>query len=274
MAKKILFAVLGNPIAHSRSPEIHKLFAEEFGDSIDYQKIEVPLGEFDTALDNLIDDEYLGVNVTIPFKVDAFKSATKCTSRARQARAANTLKFEAGKILADNTDGSGFVRDVQQRLGFDIANKSILILGAGGAVRGILPSLLEADPRKITISNRSLARAQELQDEFGVQCILYDETGAEEYDLIVNATPTSLQNKAPLIEESTFNNCEVAYDLVYSSKPTPFMQMAERVGTKIVSDGLGMLVEQAADSYEFWLGRRPQTASVYEALRKQILASE
>lgn len=270
MTDKILLAVMGNPVAHSRSPEIHEMFAEQFGDQVVYKKIEAPLGEFDSALDDVIEEGYLGVNVTIPFKVDAFRSATKCTSPARQARAANTVKFEGNKIFVDNTDGAGFVEDIEKRLGFNFEGKSVLILGAGGSVRGILPSLLEKQPKKVAVANRSLPRAQELQEEFGIQCILYDETGADQYDIIVNATPTSLHNKAPLIDPSAFANCEVAYDLVYASEPTPFMTMARENGCRKVSDGLGMLVEQAAFSYEFWLGKHPETAEVYKALRKLI----
>lgn len=267
MTKQVLLAVLGNPVAHSRSPEIHEMFAKQFGDHIKYEKIEVPIGGFSDALDDLISDHYLGVNVTIPFKVDAFRCATKCTSRARQAQAANTLKFEGSKILADNTDGIGFVSDLSNRLKFSPQGKKFLFLGAGGAVRGILPSLLDEMPRSVTVANRSMARAQNLQEEFGIQTILYDEIDSENYDVIVNATPASLQNKTPLIHPEAFEGCQLAYDLVYSAKPTPFMKIAQEVGVPLVSDGLGMLVEQAAYSYEFWFGRLPKTEEVYSALR-------
>lgn len=273
MKKLTKLGVVGNPVAHSYSPAIHELFAKQFGDSISYEKIEIPMGEFESAIGDLIDEEYFGVNVTIPFKVDAYRCSTKCSSQARQSRAVNTLTFQGGKILGENTDGSGFIRDLEERLKFAVKDKSILILGAGGGVRGILPALMDRQPKSVTVANRSTARASELCDEFGIQSILYDETGSENYDLIINATPTSLQNKAPLVSPFAFDGCALAYDLVYAAAPTPFMELAKRGGAKAASDGLGMLVEQAADSYEIWMGHRPQTASVYEAIRKMLTAS-
>lgn len=270
MGKTSKYAVVGNPVAHSLSPQIHEAFAKQFGDCISYEKIEIPLGEFERYLEDLISDDYKGVNVTIPFKVDAYRFSTKTSGYARQANAANTLKFEGSKILGENTDGIGFVQDLKIRLNFSLAHKNVLILGAGGSVRGLLPVMLDAGPRKISVANRSVARAEQLADEFGIQSILYDETGSERYDIIINATPTSLQNKAPLIPANAFEDCDLAYDLVYASTPTPFMQVARAGGAKVTSDGLGMLVEQAADSYNFWLGHRPETKPVYEYIRKLI----
>ncbi|MCD8339634.1 MAG: shikimate dehydrogenase [Burkholderiales bacterium] len=270
MGKTSKYAVVGNPVNHSLSPEIHELFAKQFNESISYTKIEVPLGEFDACIEDLMNNEYSGVNVTIPFKADAYKYASKASSYARQARAANTLKFQGNKIFAENTDGPGFVSDVQERLGFPLQDKTILILGAGGSVRGILPALLDCLPRKVSVANRSVQRASELADEFGIQSILYDETGSEQYDLIVNATPTSLQAKAPLIDPSAFEGTGLAYDLVYASEPTPFMVVAKKGGAKAVSDGLGMLVEQAALSYKYWTDQMPETQPIYEKIRKQI----
>lgn len=262
--------VVGNPIAHSLSPQIHTLFAQQFGDKVSYEKIEIPLGEFESAVGELIDEGYHGVNVTIPFKLDAFRCSTKCSSQARQSRAVNTLTFHNSKILGENTDGTGFIRDLEDRLKFSMEKKTVLILGAGGGVRGILPAIMDRSPRSVTVANRSVARAQELCDEFGIQSILYDETGSESYDLVINATPTSLQNKAPLISSFAFENCELAYDLVYAAKPTPFMEIAKMGGARKVSDGLGMLVDQAADSYEIWMGHRPKTEPVYEVLRAEL----
>ena len=179
--------VVGNPIGHSLSPEIHLMFAQQFGDEISYDKVEIPLGEFESAIGEMIDEGYHGLNVTIPFKLDAFRCSTKCSSQARQSRAVNTLTFQNNKILGENTDGTGFIRDLEERLKFFVEHKKILILGAGGGVRGILPALMERMPKSVTVANRSVARAQELCDEFGIQSILYDETGSESYDLIVNA---------------------------------------------------------------------------------------
>lgn len=262
--------VVGNPIGHSLSPEIHLMFAQQFGDEISYDKVEIPLGEFESAIGEMIDEGYHGFNVTIPFKLDAFRCSTKCSSQARQSRAVNTLTFQNNKILGENTDGTGFIRDLEERLKFFVEHKKILILGAGGGVRGILPALMERMPKSVTVANRSVARAQELCDEFGIQSILYDETGSESYDLIVNATPTSLQNKAPLVSPFAFDGCELAYDLVYAVKPTPFMELAKQGGARHASDGLGMLVEQAADSYEIWMGHRPGTQDVYAKLRETL----
>lgn len=211
--------VVGNPIGHSLSPEIHLMFAQQFGDEISYDKVEIPLGEFESAIGEMIDEGYHGLNVTIPFKLDAFRCSTKCSSQARQSRAVNTLTFQNNKILGENTDGTGFIRDLEERLKFFVEHKKILILGAGGGVRGILPALMERMPKSVTVANRSVARAQELCDEFGIQSILYDETGSESYDLIVNATPTSLQNKAPLVSPFAFDGCELAYD--WSTQPSP-----------------------------------------------------
>lgn len=262
--------VVGNPIGHSLSPEIHLMFAQQFGDEISYDKVEIPLGEFESAIGEMIDEGYHGLNVTIPFKLDTFRCSTKCSSQARQSRAVNTLTFQNNKILGENTDGIGFIRDLEERLKFFVEHKKILILGAGGGVRGILPALMERMPKSVTVANRSVARAQELCDEFGIQSILYDETGSESYDLIVNATPTSLQNKAPLVSPFAFDGCELAYDLVYAAKPTPFMELAKQGGARHASDGLGMLVEQAADSYEIWMGHRPGTQDVYAKLRETL----
>lgn len=262
--------VVGNPIGHSLSPEIHLMFAQQFGDEISYDKVEIPFGEFESAIGEMIDEGYHGLNVTIPFKLDAFRCSTKCSSQARQSRAVNTLTFQNNKILGENTDGTGFIRDLEERLKFFVEHKKILILGAGGGVRGILPALMERMPKSVTVANRSVARAQELCDEFGIQSILYDETGSESYDLIVNATPTSLQNKAPLVSPFAFDGCELAYDLVYAAKPTPFMELAKQGGARHASDGLGMLVEQAADSYEIWMGHRPGTQDVYAKLRETL----
>ena len=270
MGKITKLGVVGNPVEHSYSPQIHQLFAKQFEDHISYEKIEIPLGEFESALGELIDDDFYGLNVTIPFKQDAFKVSMKCSSQARQSRAVNTLTFHGGKILGENTDGTGFMKDLEDRLKFSPEKKSVLILGAGGGVRGILPALMDRSPKSVTVANRSVARASQLCDEFGIQSVLYDETGAETYDLIINATPMSLQNQAPLIPLSAFDGCGLAYDLVYAAKPTAFLELAKRGGARKVSDGLGMLVEQAADSYAIWMGHRPQTEPVYQEIRKLL----
>lgn len=264
------YAVVGNPIAHSKSPEIHLLFARQTKQKIGYERIEVPLDGFEERALALRDAGYRGLNVTVPFKLDAAKLANDLTPRARLAGAVNTLKFDGDAILGDNTDGVGFVRDITERLKFTFADCAVLVLGAGGAVRGLLGSLLDASPRWLAVANRSHQRAEELADEFGVEAIHFDEIPAEHFDLIINGTTTGLHHEAPAIDPETFNDCLLAYDLVYAADPTPFMQLAKTGGAKQVADGLGMLIEQAAESFLLWRGVRPDTDSVYRELRELL----
>ncbi len=270
MAKIDRYAVVGNPIVHSRSPEIHLLFAQATHQSISYERLEGPLDGFEEFALGLRDAGYLGLNVTIPFKLDASKMADTLSARARLAGAVNTLKFDGDTILGDNTDGVGFVRDVSNRLQFKVAQSAILVLGAGGGVRGLIASLLEEKPKWIAVANRTHGRAQELADEFGVEAIRLDEIPAEHFDLIVNGTSSSLNHDAPAIDPETFDDCVLAYDLVYAPGPTPFMQLAQRGGARRVADGLGMLIEQAAESFLYWRGVRPDTAPVYRELRRLL----
>lgn len=264
------YAVVGNPISHSWSPEIHRMFARITGQNISYEKFEAPLDGFEDFALGLRDAGYLGLNVTIPFKIDAAKLADDLTPRARLAGAVNTLKFDGDDILGDNTDGIGFVRDLRQRLDFRVAGSAILILGAGGGVRGLVASLLEERPKWIAVANRTHGRAQELADEFGVEAIRFDEVPAEHFDLIINGTSSSLNHDAPSIDKETFDDCLLAYDLVYASSATPFMSLAKSGGARRVSDGLGMLIEQAAESFMLWRGVRPETVSVYREMRRQL----
>jgi len=268
MGKLDQYAVVGNPVAHSRSPEIHKLFAQATRQSISYDRLEGPLDGFEEFALGLRDAGYLGLNVTIPFKLDASKLADSLTARARLAGAVNTLKFDEDTIYGDNTDGIGFVRDIANRLGFKVPGSAILVLGAGGGVRGLIASLLEERPKWIAVANRTHGRAQELADEFGVEAIRLDEIPAEHFDLIVNGTSSSLNHDAPAIDPETFDDCALAYDLVYAPEATPFMRLAQRGGARAVADGLGMLIEQAAESFLFWRGVRPDTAPVYRELRR------
>lgn len=264
------YGVVGNPIAHSRSPEIHQRFALQSHQRLSYERIEAPLDGFEDIALNLREAGFGGLNVTLPFKIDAAKLSDDLTPRARLAGAVNTLKFDGDAILGDNTDGIGFVRDLRERLQFSFANCTVLILGAGGVVRGLIGSLLDESPRWMAVANRSHARAEALAEEFGVEAIHFDEIPAEHFDLIINGTTTSLQNEAPAIDPDTFNDCALAYDLVYAAEPTPFMQLAKTGGAKIVVDGLGMLIEQAAESFFLWRGVRPDTAPVYLELRELL----
>lgn len=261
------YAVVGNPIGHSRSPDIHSRFALQTGQILTYERIEIAIDGFEERALSLRDAGYRGLNVTVPFKLDAAKLADDLTPRARLAGAVNTLKFDGDTIIGDNTDGVGFVRDVTERLKFDLSSGSVLVLGAGGAVRGLLGSLLDASPRWLAVANRSHHRAEELAEEFGVEAIHFDEIPAEHFDLIINGTSTGLKHEAPPIDPDTFDDCTLAYDLVYAAEPTPFMELARSGGAKTVCDGLGMLIEQAAESFLLWRGVRPETVPVYRALR-------
>ncbi len=266
------YAVVGNPIAHSKSPEIHSLFAQQTRQLITYERLQAPLDGFEEFALGLRDAGYRGLNVTIPFKLDAAKLADRLTPRARLAGAVNTLKFDGDAITGDNTDGIGFVRDVTQRLKFKIEDAAILVLGAGGGVRGLIGSLLEEKPKWIAVANRTHDRAQELADEFGVLALSFDEVPAEHFDLVINGTATSMAHTTPPIDAETFDDCTLAYDLLYSPAQTPFMQLASRGGARKVSDGLGMLIEQAAESFHLWRGVRPDTASVFKELRRLLNA--
>jgi shikimate dehydrogenase len=267
------YGVVGNPVAHSKSPEIHQLFARQTQHAISYERLEAPIDGFEEFALALRDAGYLGLNVTIPFKIDAAKLADDLTPRARLASAVNTLKFDGDAIIGDNTDGIGFVRDICGRLKFHVEGSAILILGAGGGVRGLIGSLLDARPRWIAVANRAFGRAQELADEFGVEAIHFDEVPAEHFDLVINGTSSSLSQDAPPIDPETFDDCALAYDLVYARHPTPFMELAKRGGARNVDDGLGMLIEQAAESFYVWRGVRPDTGPVYKDLRR-LLANE
>jgi shikimate dehydrogenase len=266
------YAVVGNPITHSKSPEIHRMFAQQTRQAMTYEKFEAPLDGFEEFALGLREAGYRGLNVTIPFKLDAAKLADRLLPRARLAGAVNTLKFERDAITGDNTDGIGFVRDVVQRLRFRIEDSSILVIGAGGGVRGLIGSLLEEKPKWIAVANRTHDRAQELADEFGVLALSFDEVPAEHFDLVINGTATSMSHITPPIDAETFDDCTLAYDLLYSPTPTPFMQLASRGGARKVSDGLGMLVEQAAESFQLWRGVRPDTAPVFKELRRLLNA--
>jgi shikimate dehydrogenase len=264
------YGVIGNPIAHSKSPEIHAAFARQTHQNLTYERLLAPLNGFEDYALALRDAGYHGANVPTPFKLDAAKLADDLTPRARLAGAVNTLKFEGDRIVGDNTDGIGFVRDIAGRMKFHLKDAAVLILGAGGGVRGLIGSLLEEEPRWIAVANRTHERAQELADEFGVAAIGYDEVPAEHFDLVINGTASSLSHAAPPIDPETFDDSLLAYDLVYYPRPTPFMELAQRGGARHISDGLGMLIEQAAESFLLWRDVRPDTRPVYNELRRLL----
>lgn len=262
-------AVFGNPIEHSLSPRIHTLFAQQTGVEIEYDKILAPVDGFAETAQNFINQGGKGFNVTVPFKIDAFNLATKHSINAQTAGAVNTIKVDGDALIGENTDGIGLLNDLTKNLEIDLQNKIVLILGAGGATRGILLPLLQQQPARVMIANRTASKATQLAKAFKP----YGETcgfGLEKIkndlvDIIINATSASLDGQMPNIATGIANNA-ICYDLMYG-KQTPFMDWAQDNNASMVVDGLGMLVEQAASAFEFWTGKQPETQAVIEAIR-------
>jgi shikimate dehydrogenase len=270
------YAVFGNPIAHSKSPEIHRQFAAQTGQTLSYEKQLVDEQEFDEAADAFFANGGKGLNITVPFKQDAYSYVARTTPRARRAGALNTLCLEAdGTVLGDTTDGVGLVSDILHNLGWEVRHKKVLILGAGGAVRGALEPLLEQQPQHVVIANRTVDKALQLSKGFAEFGYLlgcgYDMLGEQQFDLIINGTSAGLKGDLPPLPDSLINpeGTTVCYDMLYGAEPTPFMQWASERGAQ-VSDGLGMLVGQAAESFALWRGVRPETAPVIASLRSQL----
>ena len=270
------YAVFGNPIDHSKSPDIHRQFAEQTGQSLSYEKQLVDPQGFEAAADAFFAGGGKGLNITVPFKQDAYAYVARTTPRARRAGAVNTLSLEAdGTILGDTTDGVGLVSDIKHNLGWQIRHKKVLILGAGGAVRGVLEPLLEEQPQHIIIANRTVDKALQLAKGFAEFGYLlgcgFDMLDEQQFDVIINGTSASLQGELPPLPECLINadGSTVCYDMLYGAEPTPFMQWAAERGAK-VSDGLGMLVGQAAESFALWRGVRPETAPVIRSLRAKL----
>jgi shikimate dehydrogenase len=268
------YVVIGNPIAHSKSPAIHAQFAAQTQQAISYERMLAPLDDFAGAVKKFIRDGGRGANVTVPFKLEAYRYATKLTPRARAAGAVNTLKFEADHILGDNTDGVGLVRDIVYNAGIELAGRRILLLGAGGAARGVILPMLAEHPAELVIANRTAARAHELAAEFTNQSASLVASNFTElsgqFDIIINATSASLSAALPDIASTLLGRQSFVYDMMYAAQPSVFMQWAAVQGAT-VRDGLGMLVEQAAESFFLWRGVRPDTGLVYELLRAQLL---
>lgn len=270
------YAVFGNPIAHSKSPEIHRQFAAQTGQALSYEKQLVDEQGFDEAADAFFANGGKGLNITVPFKQDAYSYVARTTPRARRAGAVNTLCLEAdGTVLGDTTDGVGLVSDILHNLGWEVRHKKVLILGAGGAVRGALEPLLEQQPQHVVIANRTVDKALQLSKGFAEFGYLlgcgYDMLGEQQFDLIINGTSAGLKGDLPPLPDSLINpeGTIVCYDMLYGAEPTPFMQWASERGAQ-VSDGLGMLVGQAAESFALWRGVRPETAPVIASLRSQL----
>ncbi len=267
------YAVIGHPIAHSKSPEIHARFAAQTRQHLIYERLLAPLDGFAAAVQTFVQQGGRGANVTLPFKLEAHALATRLTARAQAAGAVNTLKFDADGILGDNTDGVGLVADIMRNAGVALAGRKVLLLGAGGAARGVVLPLLSGRPAELVIANRTHARAVELAQRFAAR---YGNIRAgdfaglnERFDIVVNATSASLASDVPPVSPAVFDAGTLAYDMMYGKQPTAFMRLAAQHGAA-VRDGLGMLVEQAAESFYVWRGVRPDTAAVFAELRAAL----
>ena len=278
------YAVIGNPIAHSRSPQIHAMFAEQTGKPLRYDRLLAPVDGFADAVAAFVAEGGLGLNVTVPFKLDAYAlAAGRLSSRARLAGAVNTLSWRDGAWHGCNTDGVGLVSDLL-RLGVRLTGASVLLVGAGGAARGVLQPLAEAGCGRIHIVNRTASKAEELAASWRDSGVspqtavtggsLADAAQAGGWNLVINATASGLQNAAPDLPPGLYAAGAAAYDMMYGARPTAFMQQAEADGAALTADGLGMLVGQAAESFYIWHGVRPDPAPVLVALREALQAGQ
>lgn len=265
------FAVIGHPITHSLSPQIHALFAEQTKQDMSYEGIDLPPTSFETRVWQLLKDGFQGFNVTVPFKGDAFDFVDEPTERAKRCRSVNTImKLPDGRTFGDTTDGIGLLFDLQQHLQWPIEGKHVLILGAGGAVRAIIEPLVSANPASLVLANRTQAKAEELADDFPQlsPCSFKELSGR--FDIIINGTSSSLSGQLPPIPEDIINPGTHCYDMMYGKDKTAFLAWAEQLGAVHTADGLGMLVAQAAESFSIWRGVRPDVVPVIAELRKHL----
>jgi shikimate dehydrogenase len=278
------YCVFGNPVAHSKSPAIHRRFAAAAGQAMTYEAICAPLDAFAASVRAFIEGGGRGANVTVPFKEEAFRLCQRLSQRAERAGAVNTLIFNDHEIVGDNTDGAGLVRDITHNLGFALAGKRILLLGAGGAARGVIKPLLDASPERLFIANRSPEKAVALAASFVDLAAVGDglrpsinggkmaEITGKCFDLVINATSASLAGVSLPLPEAIFSPASLAYDMMYGKGETLFLQQARRQGASRCADGLGMLVEQAAEAFALWRGVVPESAPVLAELRSQLAA--
>lgn len=281
-----LYCVFGNPIAHSKSPAIHAQFAAATGQDLRYEARLAAVDGFKQAISELIADGGRGANVTVPFKEEAFRLCTRRSGRAERAGAVNTLVFNGREVFGDNTDGAGLVRDITHNLGRPLAAQRILLLGAGGAARGVIEPLLAEQPATLFIANRSAEKAIALAAAFSAanhlaspsQACAVDggnmaEIAGRQFDIIINATSASLAGASLPLADGLFAAGSLAYDMMYGKGLTPFLLQAQNQGCAQLADGLGMLVEQAGEAFSLWRGVRPETAPVLNALRSQLAAA-
>jgi shikimate dehydrogenase len=261
------YCVIGNPVAHSKSPAIHAAFAAQTGQPLVYERCLAPLDGFAATVQALIASGCKGANVTVPFKLDAAALADTLSERAHAAGAVNTLSFTDAGIAGDNTDGAGLVADILRNAGVAIAGKRVLLVGAGGAARGVILPLLRENPRELVIANRTFVTAEALAVRFGGATSACEFAALDgQFDIVVNATSASLAGDLPPLPAGVFGPGTLALDMMYGSEPTPFMRFAASHGAA-ARDGLGMLVEQAAEAFFVWRGVRPDTAAVLASLR-------
>jgi len=268
------YAVIGNPVAHSQSPHIHRMFADALGEDMEYGMVLGRPGRFPDDVRDFRQSGGRGLNVTVPFKLDAYDYATRRSERATKAGAVNTLQFDGDDVFGDNTDGAGLVRDIRDGFGFAIAGARVVLMGAGGAARGALLPLLAERPARIAIVNRTVVKAEALATGFASQAagVLlhgggYGDVAGDTFDLVINATSASLADALPPLPANVFARAALAYDMVYGARAKAFIAYALAQGAGRAVDGLGMLVEQAAESFFLWRGVRPATGPVLAALR-------
>lgn len=263
-----LYAVIGNPIAHSKSPRIHAAFAAALGHDIDYERIEGALDAFGPAVEAFRANQGLGMNVTAPFKVEAFELTSIRSERVRRAGAANCLRFTEGQIEAENFDGVGLRIDIEGNLATPLEGRRVLILGAGGAARGVLEPLFASSPAALVLANRSITKAVAIAEIFpGVEpCLLADLHRYPGFDVVINATSAGLHGEALEVPGAVFEADGLAYDMTYGKGLTGFLSVAQGAGVTRLHDGVGMLVEQAAESFAWWRGVRPETRDIIAEL--------
>lgn len=266
------YAVMGNPIAHSLSPRIHRIFAEQTGQSLSYEALLVPKDGFAKAVADFKAAGGKGLNITLPFKGEAWALVDERTPRAARAGAVNTIVMHAdGRLTGDNTDGAGLLRDLTVNHDLGIEGAEVLLLGAGGAARGVLEPLLAAKPKCVVVANRTADRARQLARDFAdlgnVDGCGFDELRNEQFELIINATAAGVQGEVPNIPHDSLRKGGCCYDLFYAREPTAFVRWGLEHGAAKSIDGLGMLVEQAAESFAVWRGVRPRSANVLDFLR-------
>jgi len=265
------YGVMGFPVSHSRSPVIHRLFALQTGQNIQYELLQVKPDNLETAIKQFERTGGKGLNITVPHKSEVAKLVDQMSERASTAGAVNTLVFQDDEIFGDNTDGAGFLRDLSSNIGVKLEDANILILGAGGATRGLISPLLDAEPASLMVANRTLGKAKGLADHFSTQgpisaCRFQDVRKLPMYDLVINATSAGLKGETPPYPEDAINEHTICYDLSYGLTATPFSRWASEQGAARSVMGWGMLVEQAAESFNLWRGVRPDTAAVLKQI--------